>query len=101
MSSEQSFCGWVPNPDGVDAYLVNPKNKHPLFGAASSNVAGYDKVDTHLWELLIKCSPNYTRGAQLHGDCVSWGCELACTTLIAKQCAKVIADIFPMADQFI
>ena len=90
MADFKQLCGWVPNPAGVDAYLNDPKNKHPIFAAAGRDVKqAYEKKDTFLYEPLVQCKPGYQRTAQTIGDCVAHGLELACTVLTAKNLLKL------------
>lgn len=89
MTDFSKLCGWRPDPKGVEAVINDPENKHPVFSSSGRNVIdNYEKVDTFLYEPLIWAKPDYRRGAQGIGDCVSWGLELACTLLIAKAAYK-------------
>lgn len=76
--------GWTPNPQGVEAFLNDPKTKHPLFGLAATELMESAESETVLlYEPLLSLKPSWTRGRQGIGDCVSWGYELGCTTLAA------------------
>jgi hypothetical protein len=84
------FFGWEPNPQGVEDYINDPRNKHPVFMvSAHALMRDYEQKDTMLYENLLWADPNYQRGRQLIGDCVSWGCELGCTTNMAKALRKI------------
>lgn len=81
--------GWVPDSKGVEAVINDPENLHPVFSSSGRKVMDtYEHLDTFLYEPLIWAKPDYRRGAQGIGDCVSWGVELACTLLIAKAAYK-------------
>lgn len=89
MPDFTGLCGWVPNPQGVEDYLNDPRNKHPIFAAAGQSVIRtYTQADTFLYEPLVQCKPGYQRIAQGIGDCVSHGAELGCTLLVAKGVLK-------------
>ena len=86
--------GWSPNPQGVEAFLNDPKTKHPLFGLAATELmesAGSEPV--LLYEPLLSLKPSWTRGSQGIGDCVSWGYELGCTTLAAVDIVMAAAGL--------
>lgn len=44
---------------------------------------GGERKDAYLFLPLLACKPNWRRGAQGIGDCVSWGAEIAVTMLMA------------------
>ena len=75
------LVGWVPDWDtiGKDRSLCGS-----LVGEAP-HLVGSDKKDTFLWLPLLEVKPNWRRGSQGIGDCVSWGAELAATILMAIQ----------------
>jgi len=88
MAVEQLY-GWSPNPAAVESYLNAPDNKYPVFTASGAQLKReYEKKDTNLALGIVACNPNWQRGAQGIGDCVSWGLELAGTALVAKQCLR-------------
>jgi len=80
--------GWKQNREGVLACVNDERNKHPIFSLSNDKLRTADLPDTHLWLPLVWCNPNYRRGAQGIGDCVSWGAELGVTLLTAKHCMK-------------
>lgn len=78
---------WRPRYDEIE--LIQNENPYPTFNvSARSVIDAYTKRDTHLWQYLLACFPNYRRGAQGIGDCVSWGAELAATILWCKQAVQ-------------
>tara|TARA_R100000808_G_scaffold24931_1_gene59471 strand:- start:1419 stop:2411 length:993 start_codon:yes stop_codon:yes gene_type:complete len=88
MPDFTQLMGWKENRQGVEACVNDPANKHPIFSLANHKIRNENLKDTHLWLPLLWCNPNYRRGAQGIGDCVSWGAELAATILTAKICYK-------------
>lgn len=87
----QDLCGWRPDPAGVTAILNRPDNLYPDFTNACFDLKqayGDDMEETLLYEPLLWANPNYQRGAQQIGDCVSWGAELAATLITAKMAYK-------------
>lgn len=86
MATVERFFGWSPNPKGVEDWLNDPANKHPVFGlAAQPLLADVEKKTMILPEYLLKVQPSWTRISQGIGDCVSHGYEFACTLLMAIQ----------------
>jgi hypothetical protein len=80
--------GWVdPGRVVIESFLNDPARIHTVFAESAPQVE-YKKKDTHLWKYLLACKPNWRRGKQGIGDCVSWGAELACSVLYAKMCVK-------------
>jgi len=73
--------GWVPHYPGIEKCLL--ASEHPVFSVAWGDQEFKEK-DTFLYNYLISRRPNYQRGNQAIGDCVSWGTELACTILNDK-----------------
>lgn len=78
-----SQFGWTPNPDAVEQF-VEQSNVGELRYKAPSLMTT-EKKDTFLWLPLLKLKPNWVRGAQGIGDCVSWGNELCVTMAMAIQ----------------
>lgn len=80
----QHHQGWVPDYNGIEQCLL--ASSHPDFGTAwRASGATFQEKDTFLYEYLLRFRPNYKRGAQGIGDCVSWGAELALTILLARE----------------
>ena len=79
MSYEQ-LCGWQPNPQACAAYAAKQERSYKLSRALQD-----DGVDTFLWLPLMEVSPDWRRGSQGIGDCVSWGAEIVCTFLLAMM----------------
>ena len=79
----EPHCGWAPNPRGTFEFLST--QPQPLFAAAGSRLIGKRDETVLLYEPLLRKHPTWRRGAQGIGDCVSWGWELAITTLMAVQ----------------
>tara|TARA_B110000285_G_scaffold235351_1_gene316543 strand:- start:3816 stop:4775 length:960 start_codon:yes stop_codon:yes gene_type:complete len=82
----QNLYGYKPNPAGVERWLNDPANKHPVFAVAK----GVDKIrddkrkNTVLYKPLMKLEPDWVRNYQKIGDCVSWGWEIAITMMMAR-----------------
>lgn len=79
--------GWTPDPAGVEAWINDPLNEHPLFGCGAPNVMAEELPadPVVLYESLFKLMPGWVRSYQGTGDCVSWSWELACTLLMANR----------------
>lgn len=88
------LCGWRPNPDGVQRWLSDSDNRHPIFGTASSHLVG-DEETVLLYEPLIRVKPTWKRGTQGIGSCVGWGYELASTAIMAIQAILDASQEFP------
>lgn len=83
MSTETDhshLCGWIPDPAGADKYANHPERKRAFADSRQLTPKG---VDTFLWLALMAVCPNWRRGSQGIGDCVSWGAELVITMLLA------------------
>lgn len=77
----ENLQGWVPDPAAVErAAAVEGEIE-----TYASHLFGSEKKNTFLWEPLLKVKPDWRRGAQGIGDCVSWGAELGATALMAIQ----------------
>lgn len=73
--------GWTPDWNQIN-------KDRELCGSVSTfcgHLVGSEKRDTFLWLPLLEVKPNWRRGAQGIGDCVSWGAELCATMLMAIQ----------------
>jgi hypothetical protein len=80
--------GWTPNPEAVE--LVLEDQSTPVYRMSSTQEAMMQasmddsrKPPVILFDHLRSMQPNWTRGAQGIGDCVSWGWELGCTLSVA------------------
>lgn len=73
--------GWVPNPAAVEKAAAIEGE----LDTYASHLFGSERKNTYLWEPLLHVKPDWRRGAQGIGDCVSWGTELAATCLMAIQ----------------
>jgi hypothetical protein len=87
------LCGYVPNLEATRKFVAQPDvgrfedvAGHLLRGQASA-----EKKDCFLWLPLLQVKPEWRRGSQGIGDCVSWGEELVCTMLMAIQHALGIS----------
>ena len=59
------LTGWIPNPRGVEAWLNDPDNKHPVFGLAAEKLFAEPKTGTViLLDYLLKVDPGWKRGRQ-------------------------------------
>ncbi len=72
--------GYFPNPDENEDILADPST--PVYGLNPSDAGRIRKSSRDgkpiiLLEALLAIEPNWKRGAQGIGDCVSWGFELA------------------------
>lgn len=85
-----NLYGWKHNPRGTEAWLNAAENNHPLFGLAGHKlIEDDDQKDTVvLTDYLIHVEPDYVRGVQGIGDCVSWGFGIASSILMAIQRVK-------------
>lgn len=89
VAEDQRLFGWRPDPAGVEAWLNDPDNEHPVFGLAAPSLLGDDsKATVVLPSYLLKVQPGWTRIMQGIGDCVSHGYEFACTLLMALQAVR-------------
>lgn len=76
--------GYVPNPPATERYVGGLRFQSLTNDLPVLRLQARQK-DTYLWLPLMACKPDWKRGAQAIGDCVSWGAELACTMLLAMQ----------------
>lgn len=77
--SFSNLGGWINDPVATRSYASQVGN------VASYGLFCSDQRDVFLWKPLLKVKPNWKRGAQGIGDCVSWGAELCGTMLLAIQ----------------
>lgn len=87
MENVQNLCGWVPNPEGS----AELEGQVGSVGSSAGHLLSTPKKDAYLWLALLAVLPNWRRGAQGIGDCVSWGAELASTMLMALQHVKGVS----------
>lgn len=80
----RKLTGWVPDFRRIDAFA---QENGSLFMASPSLISTPHR-DVYLWNAIFQVKPNWRRGAQGIGDCVSWGGELAVTTLMALMHVK-------------
>lgn len=74
--------GYIPDRAGtkrfVESLPIRSFSETPAF-------QNRDRKDVNLWTPLLEVNPDWKRGAQGIGDCVSWGFELCCTMTLAIQ----------------
>lgn len=89
-----NLYGWQPDPDGVKSiladrdtpvYHVSSSDRKALGVGKTSLRMGTDKKPVVLFDALLPLEPDWNRGAQGIGDCVSWGFELAATLCVATD----------------
>ncbi len=93
VTNTHPLCGWQPNPAGVNRWLRDPSNKYPKFKYAYGVQQGKIQLEaksstrraTVLYPALFEMMPDWVRGRQGIGDCVSWGWELAATHMLARM----------------
>lgn len=74
--------GWVPQWDEINRAASSCGH----VGSVNPRLFSSRKVDTFLWLALLEVTDGkWKRGSQGIGDCVSWGAELAATTLMSLQ----------------
>ena len=84
----ETLFGWQPNYQGARDILEDRDTPAVRTKDLNQDHFSLSEVkNTFLWEALLKLHPAWRRGAQGIGDCVSWGYELAATTLAAYQIA--------------
>lgn len=92
--------GRKPDPAYTERYvrsLAHPRISRDL----PRLMAQRDKRDALLWLPLRKVAPNWKRGAQGIGDCVSWGAEFDATLLIAQLAADMLCEFCEAATETI
>lgn len=78
--------GYKPNPEETEWILADPVtpvwtlSPHDANRISKTSKTGEPVI---LFDALKPLHPNWKRGAQAIGDCVSWGFELACTLATA------------------
>ena len=81
MADFVPLFGYQPDRKGTDAFLASlPK---PTLAEAGPDLALDENRDVFLGSALLKCDPNWKRGAQKIGSCVGWGWSLSCDILAA------------------
>jgi len=73
--------GYQPDRKGTDAFLASLPR--PTLAEAGPDLALDETRDVFLGSALLKCDPNWKRGAQKIGSCVGWGWSLSCDILAA------------------
>lgn len=83
------FCGWKPNPQGVQAILDDPDA--PVYRITKEDEEALEvgrppksKAPVILFDAIKPLFPDWARGSQGIGDCVSWGWELAIFLTVAS-----------------
>lgn len=92
-----SLCGWKPDRVGTERFVQSLP--HPHVGGIRKLMAQREQRDAKLWEVLRKVAPDWRRGSQGIGDCVSWGAEFACTLLLAQLAAEGRAEFCEAATE--
>jgi len=77
----KEYCGWTPDDSKIRRYA----GKVGTLQSVGTLSVSSDQSQIELWRPLLEFKPNWRRGAQGIGDCVSWGAELAATFLLAIQ----------------
>lgn len=85
--------GWTPNPEGVEEIIRDPntmvrdltRGQAMDLRATLSKASRDAKRRVMLTDALRVLEPNWKRGAQKIGDCVSWGWEIAGTLSVAHD----------------
>lgn len=83
--------GWTPDPEAVARVIED--TSVPVYRMTDLQEAALqagsndsrDKPPVILFDALKPLDPNWTRGNQAIGDCVSWGWELGCTLSVATD----------------
>ena len=72
--AEQHGMGYVPDPEGADAFVASLP--HPTLASAGPDLRAANQ-DVMLYPALLACSPSWRRGSQGQvGSCVGWGSSL-------------------------
>lgn len=87
------LCGWRPDENRIADFAA----KNPRLSLVAPHLLTRERKDVFLWLALLRCKPNWLRGNQGIGDCVSWGAELAATCLMALQACKGTAKFIAEA----
>lgn len=78
----QQLYGWVPQWDAIN----RGTSECGYAGSVNPRLLSSKKVNTYLWLAILEVTDGkWKRGSQGIGDCVSWGAELAATTLMSLQ----------------
>src|SRR4051812_4357194 len=78
-----ALCGYTPDLPATRAFVATLRQ--PTLREAAPDLLRQEKRDTVLWPAIVRLNPEWERGSQGIGDCVSWGYEMACTTLMSLQ----------------
>ena len=81
MADFLPMFGYSPDRDGTDEFLASLAK--PTLAQAGPDLALDETRDVFLGSYLLKCDPNWKRGAQKIGSCVGWGWALSCDILAA------------------
>lgn len=73
--------GYQPDRAGTDAFLASLPR--PTLATAGPDLVLDESRDVFLGQYLLKCMPEWKRGAQKIGSCVGWGWALSCDILAA------------------
>lgn len=81
----KKIFGWLPDRKDETLEFVKTLN-YPTYGDLPWKARRkLEEKDVFLWQAKNVAEPNWHRGQQGIGDCVSWGAELACTMLLWQQ----------------
>ncbi len=84
--SRQLLCGYKPRPKDAEAIVKDTDVRVYEYSSRQDTSLGPMRGNTVLlFDSLLRLAPNWRRGAQGIGDCVSWGYELGCTLLTATD----------------
>jgi hypothetical protein len=83
-----NHMGYNPNPAGVEHWINDEANRHPVFGLAAPGLVA-EKKTVLLYEPHHQLYPTWKRGAQQIGSCVGWGWSwgvdiMACVDVLLK-----------------
>jgi len=81
MADFVPLMGYVPDRKGTDDFLASLPR--PTLATAGPDLVLDESKDVFLGQYLLKCMPEWKRGAQKIGSCVGWGWSLSCDMLAA------------------
>lgn len=81
MADFVPLFGYKPDRAGTDAFLASLPR--PTLATAGPDLVLDESKDVFLGQYLLKCMPEWKRGAQKIGSCVGWGWSLSCDMLAA------------------
>lgn len=79
----EELFGYQPNEEENENFIGSLP--HPTLATAGPELALDDKRETVLYPALLKCMPDWKRGAQGIGSCVGWGWSLGVDILAAVE----------------